>query len=59
MVEEIFLSGYCRALDASRTVTVEQEADGTFQTDCCYENCPHAPVCAVARDIDKLTGVGQ
>ena len=46
MEEEIILSGYCRALDASRTVLVEEG-----EPDCLYENCPHKASCEVAKKI--------
>ena len=48
MDEEIILSGYCRCLDASRTVMVE---DG--EPDCLYENCPHKGSCDIAKKITE------
>jgi hypothetical protein len=50
MEEEIILSGYCRCLDASRTVMVE---DG--EADCLYENCPHKASCNIAKEIAEKT----
>ena len=50
---EKFISGYCRALDKSRMVTVEQE-DGETTIDCAYENCPHKPVCQIGKQITQL-----
>ena len=52
MMEE-FISGYCRMLDKSRMVTVEDE-DGEITIDCAYENCPHRPVCQIAQRITAL-----
>ena len=53
MEEEKFFSGYCRAIDASRTVTAEQW-QGKWEADCAYPDCPHAPVCQIAEEIRKL-----
>ena len=50
---EEFLSGYCRMLDKSRMVTVEDE-DGEAVIDCAYETCPHRPVCQIAQRITEL-----
>ena len=49
MDEEIILSGYCRCLDASRTVMVEEG-----EADCLYENCPHKASCEIAKTIAEL-----
>lgn len=46
---EEFITGYCRCLDKSRIVLLE---DG--EADCEYENCPHKTVCEVARRIEQL-----
>ena len=50
MEKEVFLSGYCRALDQSRMVEVEI-ADGHADADCAYPDCPHAPNCQNAQKI--------
>lgn len=50
MEKEIFLSGYCRALDQSRMVEVEI-SDGTVDADCAYPDCPHAASCQIAQKI--------
>ena len=49
MVDEIILSGYCRCLDAARTVMVEEG-----EPDCQYETCPHTPSCEIAKQIAEL-----
>ena len=49
MEDEIILSGYCRCLDASRTVLVEEG-----EPDCLYENCPHKGSCDIAQKIAAL-----
>ena len=49
MEEEIIISGYCRCLDASRTVMVE---DG--EEDCQYETCPHKASCELAKQITEI-----
>ena len=43
---EKFLSGYCRQLDAARTVCVV--------VDCCYGCCTHQGCCCVALEIEEL-----
>ena len=50
---EKFISGYCRALDKSRMVAVE-DYDGEITVDCAYENCPHRPVCQICMEITAL-----
>ena len=50
MEQECFLSGYCRAIDQSRMVEVEIR-NGQTEADCAYPDCPHAPVCQIARSI--------
>ena len=50
-MEELFLSGYCRSLDQSRTVCVETE-DGKLQyVDCDYPTCPYSPTCPIATQL--------
>lgn len=51
---EQVLHGYCRTLDAARTVFVEQDGGGV-DIDCDYDVCPHRPVCEIARQIGELT----
>lgn len=54
MEQEVFFSGYCRQLDASRMVAVFA-ADGALEeVDCQYGTCPHAPNCQIAQKIDDL-----
>ena len=50
---EKFLSGYCRQLDASRTVCVLLENGEVTEVDCCYGSCPHQTVCSIAEEIEK------
>ena len=50
---EQVLHGYCRALDAARTVFVERSG-GETEIDCDYDVCPHRPVCEIARQISAL-----
>ena len=51
-MEEIFLSGYCRCLDAHRMVTLEEE-EGQWKADCDFESCPYKPVCQIALQIQS------
>ena len=55
MEKEVFLSGYCRTIDASRMVEVVLEDETLLEVDCCYENCPHPPNCTIAKSIRELT----
>ena len=48
---ESYLSGYCRTIDASRMVLVE---DG--EADCDYERCDYRDVCPIGRQIAGLLG---
>lgn len=46
---EDYLSGYCRTIDASRMVLVE---DG--EADCDYERCGYRDVCPIGLQITAL-----
>ena len=46
---EAFITGYCRALDKSRIVLVE---DG--EADCAFENCPYKGSCEIGKQIQAL-----
>ena len=52
MEKEIFLSGYCRALDQSRMVEVEISGSHV-EADCAWPDCPHAPSCQIAQKITQ------
>ena len=54
MEKELFLSGYCRVLDASRMVEVILEDGEILEIDCCYGNCVHQGNCLIAKEIDQL-----
>lgn len=56
MEQEVFFSGYCRAIDQSRMVAVEQW-EGSWDTDCAYPDCPYAPACQIAEQIRTLEEV--
>ena len=46
---ESYLSGYCRTIDASRMVLVE---DG--EADCDFEVCAYRDVCQIGQQIAQL-----
>ena len=46
---EQILSGYCRTIDASRMVLVE---DG--EADCAFETCAYRDVCQIGQQIAQL-----
>ena len=50
MEKELFLSGYCRALDQSRMVEVEISGQ-EVSADCAWPDCPHASSCQIAQKI--------
>lgn len=53
METEVFFSGYCRTVDASRMVAVIFEGQTLVDADCCYVNCPHKQSCLIAKQIDE------
>jgi len=55
MEQELFFSGYCRALDASRTVEIIVEDNEATEVDCAWPDCIHRSVCPIAKQIDGLT----
>lgn len=50
MEQEKFISGYCKALDQSRTVLVEY-TEGELYADCSYGSCPFEAACPIAESI--------
>ena len=57
MEQELFLSGYCKALDRSRMVCVVTEDGEISEIDCAYPNCPHSPNCPIGEKISDATKV--
>lgn len=55
MEKESFFTGYCRALDGSRTVEVITEDGELTEVDCAWPICIHRSVCPIAKEIDQLT----
>ena len=51
---EKFVSGYCRQLDAARTVCVVLENGEITEVDCCYGSCSHQNNCPLAKEIEEL-----
>ena len=54
-MDEVFVSGYCRATDGSRTVTAEAY-EGQWEADCAWPDCPFAPSCPIAKELNEKTG---
>ncbi len=52
-MDEVFFSGYCRALDGSRTVTAERCEDA-WEADCAYPHCPFADSCTIGQRLAQL-----
>ncbi len=57
-MKEWIFSGYCRTLDQSRMVEVEQ-IDDRLEADCCYGSCPYASSCTIAQRIRELEQAGK
>ena len=57
MEKELFFTGYCRQLDASRMVEVVLEDGQLTEVDCCYPDCPHAPACDIAKHIKDTEAI--
>ncbi len=54
MEREIYLSGYCRQLDAARMVEVILENGKLSDVDCGFERCPFTSVCPIAAEIEQM-----
>ncbi len=52
-MEEACYSGYCRQMDAARTVFCEYERENglrrLMETDCAWPNCEYVTECPVAK----------
>ncbi len=58
-MEEVFFTGYCRALDQSRIVEAEME-DGALQyVDCGFGGCPYEDNCPIAHQLREAAQRGQ
>lgn len=55
MERELFLSGYCRCMDASRMVAVTIEDSNITDVDCNFGSCPYEQDCALAQKIKETT----
>lgn len=53
-MEEHIVSGYCRAIDQSRMVTVETEGGMFSDVDCGYGGCLYEKSCPIAKTIAKI-----
>ncbi len=51
-MDELFASGYCRAMDCSRTVTAEKE-DSLWRTDCAAPDCPYCGSCPIIKALEE------
>ena len=54
MEEERFISGYCRRIDASRSICAELCNGKLESVDCDYECCPHKSNCPIAAELDQM-----
>ena len=55
MMEEHYLTGYCRCLDSSRIVEVVTEDGHVEECDCGYGSCKFQTQCTIAKGIEELT----
>ena len=51
MEQEYFFSGYCRCLDAARTVCLVVQNGQATEIDCNFPDCPYVPACKIADQI--------
>ena len=56
MEKEVFLSGYCRCMDASRMVAVTIEDSKITDVDCNFGSCPYEKDCVLAQKIREEVG---
>ena len=54
MEQEHFFSGYCRQLDAARTVAVFVAEGQLEEVDCQYGTCPYQNECPIAQRIAEV-----
>ena len=54
-MEERYLTGYCRCLDASRIDEVVTEDGNLEECGCSYGNCKFQCQCTIALGIEDLT----
>ena len=55
MMQEHYLTGYCRCLDSARVVEVVTEDGKIDECDCLYGNCKFQSQCPIAKGIEALT----
>ena len=55
MMEEYYLTGYCRCLDSARMVEVVLEDGELTECDCSYGSCKFQPQCTIAKSIEEIT----
>ena len=53
-MNEHYISGYCRGLDAPRMVELITEGGKLAEVDCGYESCPFRGSCCIAQSIDQI-----
>lgn len=53
MEREVFLSGYCRCIDASRMVAITLEDGNITDVGCNFGSCPYEKDCALAQKIKE------
>ena len=54
MMEEHYLTGYCRCLDSARVVEVVTEDGKIDECDCLYGDCKFQSQCPIAERIEKI-----
>lgn len=54
MEKELFLSGYCRCMDASRMICAVIEDGQLTEVDCNMGACPYETECTLAKNICNL-----
>lgn len=54
MEKEVFLSGYCRCIDASRMICAVLEDGNLLEADCNMGSCPYESECTLAKNVQEL-----
>ena len=54
MMDEHYLTGYCRCLDSARVVEVVIDGGKLDECDCFYGDCKFQSQCTIAQKIEEI-----
>ena len=55
MMQEHYLTGYCRVLDSARVVEVVVDGGTVDECDCGYGSCKFQSQCTIAKSMEEIT----